>query len=394
MLQTVRWFTISLTSVAVLGNYVNKIAGNDAARRRLLLRITIVVIAVGALFLASCSSTLPQSSLNPRSVEAESIDKLWDFIFWLGTAVFVIVGGALVYAIVRFRKRPGNEQEPKQVHGNTRLEIVWSIIPVLILVVIAIPTLTTLFDLRSPAEGDFLRVEVIGHQWWWEFQYPDILDENGRPLTTANEMHIPAGMTSELTMTSVDVIHSFWVPSLAGKRDVVPGRDTVIKITPDADIAGQMVPGQCAEYCGLAHADMRFRVFVDAEDDFDVWAAEQLEASPIPTTGAAAAGYETFNQLCTTCHQAKVAAADGSVEVVGVALGPDLTHFGSRTSLAAAVEENTAEHLAQWIDNPESVKPMAPELNDLSEGLILGMPDYGLDERQIQELVELLESWK
>ena len=124
MLQTVRWFTISLTSVAVLGNYVNKTAGNDAARRRLLLSITIVVIAVGALFLASCSSTLPQSSLNPRSVEAESIDKLWDFIFWLGTAVFVIVGGALVYAIVRFRKRPGNEQEPKQVHGNTRLEIV------------------------------------------------------------------------------------------------------------------------------------------------------------------------------------------------------------------------------------------------------------------------------
>jgi len=284
LLQTVRWFTISLTSVAVLGNYVNKIAGNDAARRRLLLRITIVVIAVGALFLASCSSTLPQSSLNPRSVEAESIDKLWDFIFWLGTAVFVIVGGALVYAIVRFRKRPGNEQEPKQVHGNTRLEIVWSIIPVLILVIIAIPTLTTLFELRSPAEGDFLRVEVIGHQWWWEFQYPDILDENGRPLTTANEMHIPAGMTSELTMTSVDVIHSFWVPSLAGKRDVVPGRDTVIKITPDADIAGQMVPGQCAEYCGLAHADMRFRVFVDAEDDFDVWAAEQLEACLLYTS--------------------------------------------------------------------------------------------------------------
>jgi cytochrome c oxidase subunit 2 len=373
---------------------VNQTAGNDAVRRRSMIRITFLVVALAAVLLASCSSDLPQSSLNPRSVEAESIDKLWDFIFWLGTAVFIVVGGALGYAIIRFRKRPGNEQEPKQIHGNTRLEIAWSIIPVVLLVIIAIPTLTTLFDLRSPAEGDFLRVEVIGHQWWWEFQYPDILDEDGRPLTTANEMHIPAGMTSELTMTSVDVIHSFWVPSLAGKRDVVPGRDTVMKITPDADIAGQMVPGQCAEYCGLSHADMRFRVFVDAEDDFDVWAAEQLEASPIPTNGAAAAGYETFTQLCTTCHQAKVAAADGSVEVVGVALGPDLTHFGSRTSLAGAVEENTAEHLAQWIDNPESVKPMAPELNDLSEGLILGMPDYGLDERQIQELVELLESWK
>lgn len=359
-----------------------------------MIRITFLVIALAAVLLASCSSDLPQSSLNPRSVEAESIDQLWDFIFVLGTVVFVVVGGALAYAIVRFRKRAGNEQEPKQTHGNTRLEIGWTIVPALILVVIAIPTLTTLFDLRSPAEGDFLRVEVIGHQWWWEFQYPDIVDENGRPLTTANELHIPAGMTSELTMTSVDVIHSFWVPSLAGKRDVVPGRETVMKITPDADIAGQVVPGQCAEYCGLAHADMRFRVFVDSDAEFEVWADGQLDASPIPTSGAAAAGYETFTQFCTTCHEAKVSAADGSTEVVGAALGPDLTHFGSRTTLGAAVEENTAEHLAGWIDNPESVKPMAPELNDLAEGRILGMPAYGLDEQQIQGLVELLESWK
>ena len=195
-------------------------------------------------------------------------------------------------------------------------------------------------------------------------------------------------------MTSADVIHSFWVPSLAGKRDVVPGRETVMKITPDSDIAGQMIPGQCAEYCGLAHADMRFRVFVDSEADFEAWSAEQLEPSPIPTDGAAAAGYETFTQFCTTCHEAKVVAADGTVEVVGAALGPDLTHFGSRTSLAAAIEENTAEHLAQWIDDPSSLKPMSPELNDVAEGRILGMPDYGLDGQQIQELVELLESWK
>jgi cytochrome c oxidase subunit 2 len=373
---------------------VNQSAGNDAVRRRSIVRITFLVVALAAVLLASCSSDLPQSSLNPRSAEAESIDKLWDFILFLGTAVFIVVGGALAYALIRFRKRPGNEQEPKQIHGNTRLEIAWSIIPVVLLVIIAIPTLTILFDLSSPPEGDFLRVEVIGHQWWWEFQYPDILDEDGRPLTTANEMHIPAGMTSELTMSSVDVIHSFWVPSLAGKRDVVPGRETRMKITPDADIAGQMVPGQCAEYCGLSHADMRFRVFVDSEAEFDAWAAEQLEASPIPTSGAAAAGYETYTQFCTTCHQAKVAAADGSVEVVGAALGPDLTHFGSRTSLAAAVEENTAEHLAQWIDDPSSVKPMSPELNNVAEGRILGMPDYGLDEQQIRELVELLESWK
>jgi cytochrome c oxidase subunit 2 len=387
------WFTIPPTSVAVLGNSVNRSAENDAVRRRSVPRTAFVVIGLTVL-LASCSSDLPQSSLNPQSLEAESIDRLWTLILALGTVVFVVVGGALLYTIIRFRKRSGNEQEPKQIHGNTRLEIAWSIIPVVILAVIAVPTLTTLFDLRSPAEGDVLRVDVIGHQWWWEFQYPDIIDEDGRPLTTANEMHIPAGVTSELTMTSADVIHSFWVPSLAGKRDVVPGRETVMKITPDPDIAGQMIPGQCAEYCGLAHADMRFRVFVDSEADFDAWSAEQLEASPIPTDGAAAAGYETFTQFCTACHEAKVVAADGTVEIVGVPLGPDLTHFGSRTSLAAAIEENTAEHLAQWIDDPSSLKPMSPELNDVAEGRILGMPDYGLDELQIQGLVELLESWK
>ncbi len=373
---------------------MNNTVGNDDARRRLLLRIAIVVVAFGALFLASCSSDLPQSSLNPRSAEAESIDRLWNFILVLGTVVFVIVGGALAYAVIRFRKRPGNEAEPKQIHGNTRLEIGWTLIPVVLVVVIAVPTLTTLFDLRSPAEGDFLRVEVTGHQWWWEFQYPDILDENGRPLTTANEMHIPVGKTSELRMTSVDVIHSFWVPSLAGKRDVVPGRETVIKITPDADIAGQMVPGQCAEYCGLSHADMRFRVFVDSEADFEKWAAGQLEAVPVPTVGAAAAGYDTFTQFCTTCHQAKVVAADGTVEVIGAALAPDLTHFGGRTSIGAGVEENTAEHLAAWIGDPSSVKPMSPELNDVAAGRIMGMPAYGLDEQQIQELVALLETWK
>ena len=359
-----------------------------------MLRIAIPILVFGALFAASCSSDLPQSSLNPRSVEAGQIDQLWSLVLWISVAVFVVVETALVYAIVRFRKRPGDEDEPKQVHGNTRLEIAWTIVPALILAFVAVPTMVTLSELRSPAEGDFLRVEVIGHQWWWEFRYPDIIDSEGRPLTTANEMHIPAGMTTELQMTSVDVIHSFWVPSLSGKRDVVPGRETYLKITPDADVAGQMIPGQCAEYCGLAHADMRFRVYVDSDDTFDTWTAAQLEPSPIPSSDPAAAGYETFTQLCTTCHQANVVGPGGSSEVIGAALGPDLTHFGSRSTIGAGIEENTTEHLAEWIADPASVKPMTPELNDIGAGRILGMPDYGLDERQIAELVSLLEGWK
>jgi len=307
--------------------------------------------------------------------------------------VFVIVEAALVYAIIRFRKRPGDGVEPKQVHGNTRLEIVWSIIPAIVLALVAVPTLQTLFDLTRPAEGDVLRVEVVGHQWWWEFRYPDILDAEGRPLTTANELHLPAGKTAELHMTSRDVIHSFWVPSLSGKRDAVPGRDTFLKITPDADVAGQVIPGQCAEYCGLSHADMRFLVFVDAEADFADWTMEQTEPTQIPTDGPEAAGYETFTQICTTCHQA-VVVGDAGVDVIGTAFGPDLTHVGSRSTIAAAVKTNTAEHLAEWIDSPVSVKPMAPELNDLAAGRVLGMPDYGLDQRQIAELVALLEAWK
>lgn len=394
MPQKLQRFTIPPTSVASLGNCVKQSVRKDAARRRSVGYVGVAAVALGALFLASCSSDLPQSSLNPQSVEAEQIDRLWDLVFWIGFGVFVVVEAALIYAIVRFRKRPGDEAEPKQVHGNTRLEIVWSIIPVVILAVIAVPTLTTLFDLRRPAEGDFLRVEVIGHQWWWEFRYPDILDGDGRPLTTANELHLPAGTTSELQMTSADVIHSFWVPSLAGKRDVVPGRFNYLKITPDPGTAGDMIKGQCAEYCGLAHADMRFRVFLDSEADFETWSTEQLAASPVPTEGPEAAGYETFTALCTTCHQAKVETPEGSIDVIGAALGPDLTHFGSRTSIGAGIEDNTTEHLAEWIDNPASVKPMSPEMNDIAAGRIMGMPDYGLDDQQIAELVALLEMWK
>ena len=217
-----------------------------------MLRIAIPLLVFGGLFAASCSSNLPQSSLNPKSVEAGQIHQLWNLVFGISIAVFVVVEAALVYAIIRFRKRPGDETEPKQIHGNTRLEIAWSIIPAVVLALVAVPTLQTLFDLTRPPEGDFLRVEVIGHQWWWEFQYPDILDAQGRPLTTANELHLPAGTTAELRMTSEDVIHSFWAPALAGKRDVVPGRETFLKITPDADIAGLVIPGQCAEFCGLS----------------------------------------------------------------------------------------------------------------------------------------------
>jgi len=352
------------------------------------------VVTILTLLVASCSSTLPQSSLNPKSVEAQQIDDLWILVLVIAVIVFVVVEGLLVIAIFRFRRRKNDDTEPKQIHGNTALEIAWSIAPAVILAIVSVPMLVTLFDIRSPAEGDVLVVNVIGHQWWWEFEYPDIVDDRGRPLTTANELHIPAGRTTELRMTSADVIHSFWVPPLAGKRDLVPGRETFIKITPDLQTAGEAIPGQCAEFCGLGHADMRMLVFVDTEEDFAAWTDQQTQPVVVPLDGPAASGFEIFTAVCATCHQAMVSTADGNVEVIGQAIAPDLTHFGSRTTLGARILDNTAEHLAEWIDDPSALKAMAPELNDFDSGRILGMPDYGLDDQEIAELVTLLEGWK
>jgi len=352
-------------------------------------------LAVLGLLLAACSNSLPQSSLNPKSTETQQIYGLWQLVFWIAVAIFVGVQLALLISIFRWRRRPGDETEPKQTHGNTRLEIVWTMIPALILAIVAVPTLRTLFDLRSRATGpDVLHVKVVGHQWWWEFEYPDLVSADGRPLITANELHIPAGRTTELEMTSKDVIHSFWVPPLSGKRDLVPGRTTYLKITPLPDAAGDVVPGQCAEYCWLGHADMRFKVHIDSEADFQSWAAGQLEPSPVPTDGPAAGGFDTFSGVCTTCHQAYVREPDGTVETIGTRIAPDLTHFGSRDTFAGSTLDNTAEHLTAWIDDPSALKPMKPELNDLDRGRVLGMPDYGLPSDQIAELVALLESWK
>ena len=274
-------------------------------RRRRVIALLLVLTAL--LVLSACAgpdrldlesvvaSELPQNSLDPAGPDARQIDNLWWLVFWIATAIFVVVQAALLYAVIRFRRRKGEDRPVKQVHGNTRLEIVWTIIPAVLLAAIAIPTVATLFDVRSEPdpEENALQIEVIGHQWWWEFHYPEY------GFTTANEIHIPAGRPVYLTMTSEDVIHSFWVPRLAGKRDVVPGRATHLAI--EADEPGLYL-GQCAEFCGLAHADMRHRVFADDEADFEAWAQAQSQPVVIPTEGAAADGWETFQLLCSSCH--------------------------------------------------------------------------------------------
>jgi cytochrome c oxidase subunit 2 len=356
------------------------------SKRRWLL---VLLFVAAALLLAACAGDdptnlgrvvdgdLPQNSLNPAGPTADKIDSLFWLVFWIATGVFVLVTAALVFAIVRFRHRPGKDRQIKQLHGNTRLEIAWTIAPALLLAFVAVPTLSTLFEVRAdpdPADNA-LEIEVIGHQWWWEFRYP------GYGFTTANEMHIPEDRVIHLNLTSADVIHSFWVPRLSGKRDAVPGR--ISNITFQASEPGWYV-GQCAEFCGLAHADMRQRVLVQSASEFEAWATAQATPAVVPEGDTAEArAWETFSTVCAACHA--VNGTDATAQ-----FAPNLTHFASRTSFAGATIDNTVDHLRQWLDDPSSLKPMRPELNDPANGRILGMPDFGLTDEQIQDLIALL----
>lgn len=375
-----------------------------AARTRL--RATLF-LALAAVLLASCSGSGPQTALNPEGQIAEKIDNLWEMVFSIAAVIFIIVQAALLYTIIRWRARKNDTSEPVQLHGNTRLEIAWTIIPVVILASIGYPVVKGIFDVRAVAAGpDVLQVQVTGHQWWWEFEYVDYADDSGRTLITANELVIPEDTKVNLTMTSADVIHSFWVPILAGKRDVVPNRiSNLTLVADDPTPVDQPHPGQCAEYCGLAHADMHFKVHVRTQADFDAWVAEQLKPAAIPADGPAAAGYEAFS-TCMACHNATVDTPDGvtdigpvnRIEVDGISfassLAPNLTHFGSRTSFGGATFENNADHLAEWLADPPSIKPMRPEFNDIENGRILGMPNYGLSNDDINNLIALLEGWE
>lgn len=381
----------------------SKTSAEPTRKRRRLIGLLVVL----PLVLAACSGSGPQTALNPEGPIGRTIDDLWELVFIMATVVFVIVQAALIYTIVRYRARKGDDAEPVQVHGNTKLEILWTIIPVVILASIGYPIVKGIFDVRAIAEGsDVLQVQVTGHQWWWEFEYVDLADETGRTLVTANELYIPEDTEVNLTMTSADVIHSFWVPILAGKRDVVPNRVsnmTLIADNPTPPDAPH--PGQCAEYCGLAHADMRFKVHVRTQADFDTWVADQLTPAELPTEGAAAAGYDAFT-TCIACHNATVATPDGivdvgpvrSIDVDGVtftsSLAPNLTHFGSRNTFGAGTFVNDRDHLAQWLANPSDLKPMRPELNDIEGGRILGMPNFNLSTENINNLITLLEGWE
>jgi cytochrome c oxidase subunit II len=265
----------------------------------------VALTVVLAALLAACGQDHPDSIFHQRTDVNRDVDYLFKILIYAGTAVFIFVEAILVWTLIKFRKRPG-QPEPEHVHGNTTLEIAWTVIPLVILMMIAIPTVRAIFKTQAEARSDALQVEVIGHQWWWEFRYPQY------QVVTANELYLPIGRTVNFKLNSADVIHSFWIPSLSGKRDVMPGRRTnYLWFMPDS-AGSSAFNGACVEFCGTSHANMRFKTFTVSAADFESWAKHQAEAAspppgmPAPATSAPAA--VTPGQTAQTPAGAKPAA--------------------------------------------------------------------------------------
>jgi cytochrome c oxidase subunit 2 len=438
-------------------------------RPRRLVHAALTVALV--VLVAACAQDHPESVFHQRTDFNRDVDFLFRLIIWVGVAVFVFVEAVLVVALIKFRQRP-NQPEPEHVHGNTTLEIAWTIIPALILIIIAIPTVRTIFRTQAKARSDALQVEVIGHQWWWEFRYPQYTARgaNGKTdtLVTANELYLPLGRTANFTLKTADVLHSFWIPALGGKRDLISNHTNYLWFTPDSATSNAW-NGTCVEYCGTSHGNMRFKAFTVAAADFDSWVAHQLTAAtgsavPAadstanrgPTTTAAAqiptpaankpgagvpaapappapqlvqAGFISFPRenipdyarpktplpdglafddnlkgdpangaklfsssgTCIACHTIR-----GTGAFFGVT-GPNLTHVASRTTIAAGLYPNDAQHLARWIKNARVMKPgvIMPTLGTGQYDPVLkGTMKAGLTDQQIADVVAYLQTLK
>jgi cytochrome c oxidase subunit 2 len=382
-----------------------------------------LVVVVAALALAACSEAqknYPNSTFLHNSEYNSDIIALWDRILFMGMLVFIFVEALLLFTIFRYRAKPGAPM-PKQIHGNHMLEIVWTLIPVAILIPIAIPTVQTIFKTQAPAPADALQVEVLGHQWWWEFRYPQY------GVVTANELYLPAGRTVAFTLRTQDVLHSFWTPRLAGKRDLISNKTNYLWYTPDAKLAEDAFNGFCTEYCGASHANMRFRVFTTTNENFESWAnnekgpavgspaamgakaaadsaarrapraaagvAAAAPAAPAPTSGYvfpaakmpahtvpqtpipasiafddallasgdAAAGHALVtnpaNMGKAPCLTCHIIRGEQAFLSDDQARGPNLTHVGIRHTFAGGLFSTTPQNLARWIKNPPTMKP-------------------------------------
>ncbi len=313
---------------------------------------------------------VPTTIFSPAATPARAIFGLSILTLSIVASIFLIVGGMLVYALVKYRERPGQDnREPVQLYGSNQIELSWTVIPILIIVVLFLATARVIIATerqRPPASA--LHVTVVGHQFWWEFRYP------GTDIVTANELHIPTSSTADdrptfLSMISADTDHSFWVPKLAGKLDVIPNKINVMWFDPDQP---GLYLGQCSQYCGVQHAKMLIRVYAQKPAEFDQWLkAQELPAQQDP---AMAAGRAVFEQnACMNCHRVRGTVADGR-------FGPDLTHFASRDTFASGAVTNTPEHLEVWIKDPAHYK----------DGAL--MPAMHLSDNDIALVTKYLES--
>jgi cytochrome c oxidase subunit 2 len=304
------------------------------------------------------------STITARSDFGRAINEVYALITWVSVVILVVVLAVLVAAIIRFRDR-GEPGLPRQIRGHSLLEIGWTIAPALVLLMIAIPTIQVIFRTQSGAvPAGALDVTVQGRQWWWEFQYP------GLQIATANELHLPVGRPVVLELIGPDVIHSFWVPQLGGKRDVIPGRPNRLMFTPDTP--GEY-PGQCAEFCGISHANMRMLVVVHTAESWQAWVRSQQAVATVASDVAEGAAIYA-RSTCVGCHAIRGVSAG--------LIGPDLTHMGSRKTLAAGILPNTLENMTAWIRDPAAIKPGVK------------MPSLGLSEGEARAVAAYLLSLK
>ena len=272
---------------------------------RMLRRCRVALIVPFVLLISACADKAPLDTLDPKGPEARSIDQLVDPVFFIAGIVFVLVQGGVLFVAWKFRQQKDDDGSlPEQIHGNFKLEIGWTILPAILLAGVGGASVLTLLDLEDHPAGA-QEITVIGQQWWWEYRYD--LDGDGEDdIVTANDLVIPAGEPIALSITSRDVIHSFWIPALNGKRDAVPGRDHPLLI--QADEPG-VYRGQCTEFCGLSHGYMRMRVVALSAADYEAWEANQQEGAAVPDDDLAAEGMEAFRTSCTGCHLVRARAA-------------------------------------------------------------------------------------
>lgn len=344
-----------------------------SASRRTRTAQTAALVLFISILSSGCIGT--PAMLQPASDNATQISNLTQSILVIAAAVFIIVEGLLIFTSFRYRKRP-NAPLPRQVSGNTALEIGWTAFPAIVLAIVFALTLGTLIAIDTPPAqagapasnaSSSVNVLIIGHQWWWEIQYPDL------GIITANEMHVPANANIIMKLQSNDVIHSFWVPQIGRKLDAIPGR-----INTNWFRSGNpgRYDGQCAEFCGAEHALMHVQIVVDTPDQFQAWVNDQKAPIPTNLTGQAAVGEQMFLAAsCTACHTIKGTKAQGQI-------GPDLTHFASRAKFAGGSFDNIPANVSDWIQHPRELKP----------GTV--MPDLGIMPNMGDTITSFLETLK